>query len=793
MNWRLSALFAAGLAATASAQEVPGVEGPTNGPALGDGPHAIATTTAAEGRLVPAAKTLTLPTLDAQPLLAEDALIAATPSVKADPRLAVSRWFHEIQAPRRLVPGGRGVATTSDRSLTWSAEISSGGAVGVRLHVSRFQLPEGATLVVYNAADPSEAYGPFTGGGPRDTGAFFLPTVFGDTARVEIRVPARAVGKPVLFSIDRAVHRYRERALGMEDPRVGVPTKAGTCENDVACDASYVQDVARAVATMEISASDGNVYLCSGALLNDSDTTTQVPYFLTAHHCLSTQIDATNTEFYFDFRAATCGGVAPKLSSVPRVSGATLLATSSTSDFTFMRLAGTLPTNRFFCGWSAGLQTVGEAIVGVHHPEGLKMSISYGSLLSPDGNFHRVQWTDGVTAPGSSGSPLFNPQKQVIGQLYGGSSSCSFQSGVDEYGRFDKTYASVKQWLGSGGTGSTDDGYDPGDDAIAGARPLDVTFYDQSEAHSLSRTDLADWYSLDLSAGGRYRIFSTSPGGDDVQATLYSDVLGTNVAASDDNSGGSDQFSIDFSPTVTQTYYLKVSTVQAAASAEYSIYWLEVRPTDVKPPAPVRSLRKSVSGMLVNLRWADAARNESGYYVELSVDGGANWTRVGELPQGANSFSHDPGPGKRLYRVGAWNAGPTIRWKQIAATVVDPNELDASDPTDDAGSGATQLPSAVGGLTPTHTLSRSDSGDWYKVDLVGGKTYVFQTTGTGDPYGQLFADSAGLDLLASNDNAGAGRNFRIAYTAPRTATYWLEVSQAVPDAVFSYVLAWRQK
>src|SRR6185295_1621907 len=163
----------------------------------------------------------------------------------------------------------------------------------------------------------------------------------------------------------------------------------------------------------------------------------------TAHHCIGTEYEANHTEFYFDYRAATCGGVAPKLSSVPRVNGATLLATSSSSDYTLLKLTGALPANRFFCGWTGGRQNTGEAVVGVHHPGGTKMSISYGTLLDPDGSFHQVQWSSGVTAPGSSGSPLFNPQKQVIGQLYGGSSSCSLRNGIDEYGRFAKTYTWV--------------------------------------------------------------------------------------------------------------------------------------------------------------------------------------------------------------------------------------------------------------------------------------------------------------------------------------------------------------
>jgi hypothetical protein len=792
LNRSLSALCVAVLAATAVAQDLPGAEGPSTGPRLGDGPHEIATTTSAARRFVLPARRVALAPLDATPLLDEDALVASMPALKIAPRVAVTRWFHELRAPRRLVAGASGVASMPDGSLVWTAEISSPGAVGVRLHVSRLELPEGATLVVLNAADSSEAYGPFTGGGPRGAGERFLPTVFGDTARVEISVPRESTRAPILFSVDRAAHRYRERAAGMEDLRVGVPTKSGTCENDVVCDANYVQDVARGVATMEISATDGAVYLCSGALLNDSDPATSIPYFLTAHHCISTEYDANHTEFYFDYRAATCGGAAPKLSSVPRVSGATLLATSSTSDYTLLRLTGALPANRFFCGWSAGRQNTGESVVGVHHPGGAKMSISYGTMLDPDGNFHQVQWSSGVTAPGSSGSPLFNPQKQVIGQLYGGSSSCSFRSGIDEYGRFDRTYASLRTWLGDAPTTSNDDGNDPLDDTLAGATELVPTYFDQSHGpHSLSKTDTADWFSMFLVGGAHYRFFST--GVDDVQAVLYADQLASVVAASDDDGGGSGQFSIDFVPTESATYFLKVSTPVSGSAAEYTLYFTQVRQNLLRPPAPVRGLRKALAGSIVKLHWLDAARNEAGYYVDISENDGQSWTRAGELPRNSRAFSHDPGPGHRLYRVGAWNESGTVRWRQVAVTIVDPNQLDALDPTDDLGDNATVLSPADAGLTPTHTLSRADAEDWYQIDLVAGASYMFQTTGTGDTYGEIFADPAGDELLAYNDDAGAGRNFRIWFRPPASATYWVRVSPRVDGSVLSYALQWRKR
>ena len=52
----------------------------------------------------------------------------------------------------------------------------------------------------------------------------------------------------------------------------------------------------------------GGTFVCTGTLLNDSDDKTFIPYFLTAHHCLSLETEANDAEFYFDYRASTCDG-----------------------------------------------------------------------------------------------------------------------------------------------------------------------------------------------------------------------------------------------------------------------------------------------------------------------------------------------------------------------------------------------------------------------------------------------------------------------------------------------------
>src|SRR5262249_33582189 len=95
---------------------------------------------------------------------------------------------------------------------------------------------------------------------------------------------------------------------------------------------------------------DGGGFACTGGLLNDKPGS-GTPYLLTANHCFPTQASASSLQVSWDDAPASCNGTAPALDSLPQSNGATLLATSLKSDFTFVKLAS-VPANRFFLGWT---------------------------------------------------------------------------------------------------------------------------------------------------------------------------------------------------------------------------------------------------------------------------------------------------------------------------------------------------------------------------------------------------------------------------------------------------------
>ena len=67
-------------------------------------------------------------------------------------------------------------------------------------------------------------------------------------------------------------------------------------------------------------------------------------------------------------------------------------------------------------------------------------------------------WELGVTEPGSSGSPLFDQEGRIIGQLYGGGAACSgtndngaleFQKSWSFMGRSWNIFNKIKRLVGS--------------------------------------------------------------------------------------------------------------------------------------------------------------------------------------------------------------------------------------------------------------------------------------------------------------------------------------------------------
>ena len=355
--------------------------------------------------------------------------------------------------------------------------------MGLRLGVLVKSLPASATLRFY-AQGAAKAYSipaqevldaltrNRAAGDSSDAGrTYWAPMVEGTEATLEIELPAQVATAGVEIAIPRISHLF---SSPLSEAKSGNTAKAGfsgvsSCEVDVACDPNYAIE-SNAVARMSF-VDRGTAYWCTGTLVNDA-AGSGTPYFLGANHCISTQAEASSLETRWFYRARSCGGSTVDGNYTTRTGGAELLYANASTDTSFMRLLATPPTGAVFAGWSVAIPRLGSAAAALHHPQGSRQAISSGLIESfkscsslsaqslgfscsasdqANGNFVNAQFSSGATEEGSSGAPLFETignGHYLVGQLYGGDSSCSQPNGSNIFARFDVAYnIALRQWL----------------------------------------------------------------------------------------------------------------------------------------------------------------------------------------------------------------------------------------------------------------------------------------------------------------------------------------------------------
>lgn len=387
------------------------------------------------------------------------------------------------QAPRYAIP--HEVHLTPDTDGTWEEFIDDGGvvrsvwrlsltcenAVSMNLGFSDFWLPRGGTLFVYSP-DMSSIVRPFTETDNADHHQLWTPPVAGNTIVIELSVPKDSTRdvRLTVGSINAGYRRFMEIAAIVD-------AKSGSCNVDTVCSQG---DLWRNEIPSVAVISTGGSTFCTGSMLNNVRQN-QTPYFLTAYHCSVTSSNAASLVCFWNYENSTCrtpgstaSGSAGNGQLTQFNTGATFRAAYSASDFTLVQLsAAPNPAWKVsFAGFDArAVETTSN--IAIHHPNtdekrisfdnNASTTTSYNSSTSPgDGTHLRIgAWELGTTEPGSSGSPVFNQNHQVVGQLHGGSASCTSITN-DFYGRLSTSWlgggtaaTQLKAWLDPDNTGTT--------------------------------------------------------------------------------------------------------------------------------------------------------------------------------------------------------------------------------------------------------------------------------------------------------------------------------------------------
>ena len=363
-------------------------------------------------------------------------------------------------------------ADLPDGGRIWRLSIFCPNALSVNLLFDKFWIPDGAKFFVYSI-DRKQSIGavtsPNTFSTKDDIQGFATGLVYGDRTILEYYLP-KGVKDVGVISVAFVVHGYRYIQLPEEYSKdYG---NSGGCHVNVNCsDGQNWQDEKNAVAVMLIN----GIRWCTGSLINTTANDHR-PLFLTANHCLisyDAESDSTTNltwfTFYWDYESPGCTSLSDPTGST--TTGAKIVANNKISDFALLRLSQD-PLEKaltpYYLGWDRS-GSAGTGGVGIHHPNGdIKKISTYGITPSStyyefipvyvNGDHWRVTWSAGVTEKGSSGSPLINNNKKIIGQLHGGLSYCidSLKYGPNEsdwYGKFSVS------WTGNAPPASQDPKY----------------------------------------------------------------------------------------------------------------------------------------------------------------------------------------------------------------------------------------------------------------------------------------------------------------------------------------------
>ncbi len=355
----------------------------------------------------------------------------------------------------------------------WMFRFKTANALAVNVYFDNLYLPQGSSLFLY-PTDRSMVEGPFTTNDCNNHGRFGTGEVFGDEAILEYYQPAGVISEANIGlygfgHLYNYVHDYRSEMRG---------GGSAACEVDVNCPEGSEWTKERDAVVRLTLVDGGDQFLCSGSMVNTTAMDCR-NYLLTAFHCCVgiSDADLLLCVVRFNYERSLCGtGSAPtrNRTGVIKHADSNDGGGDTGSDFALFEVEDAIPSNWpvYYAGWDAS-GTTPQSGVGIHHPSGdiKKISTTDGFVTSGWGasNTHwRLQWIEtttnwGVTEGGSSGSPVFDQDHRIVGQLTGGGSCCTTNgcgqgtgpTADDYYGKMSKNWSGnpnatnqkLKVWL----------------------------------------------------------------------------------------------------------------------------------------------------------------------------------------------------------------------------------------------------------------------------------------------------------------------------------------------------------
>ena len=337
-----------------------------------------------------------------------------------------------------------GEQTEVTRHVTYAGtartEFTYPGASYVKVHFSRMLLRPGDWVTVSDPkneqsytyhADPRLVRLPTDSPSTDDGDGFWAMSINGESAVVTLHktLPDPGLGTFGL-DVDRVAHGFTssEKATREANERkaAGGRYPESVCGNDDSQDAVCYQtsDPVAYAHSLPVAR-----LLINGTTLCTAWRVTSDDRMLTNNHCLGSQSDVSNTEVWFNYQCASCGGNDPE--DVTKVPGDQLLRTGERLDYTLFTVGDFASIQRFgYLGLDLSKPRSGEQVYIPQHPEGEPTKLSIASDQDPnstcqvddpvmDGNGHDTDTGYRCdTEPGASGSPVIDSRTNRVIALH---------------------------------------------------------------------------------------------------------------------------------------------------------------------------------------------------------------------------------------------------------------------------------------------------------------------------------------------------------------------------------------
>jgi|SRR5579871_478639 len=351
--------------------------------------------------------------------------------------------------------------TTAGGERIWRVALRSRGAQAIRLEFRDFSIGAGKLWL----HDGSTIAGPYTGRGIYGDGHFWSEAIFSESVILEYEpAPGTPETATPPFHIRNLAHRaIRVAPRSVTDtPQAAVADTADFCHLDPNCYPDW--QPAMSMVAQLLFEDSGLEYFCSGSAIATRDDSFK-PYLLTAGHCIHSEDAARTLETFWTYQTSSCGGSPPDRQNSTKSSlGAHLIGSGGIEDGDYsLVLLRDLPSGVTFAGWDTSDPAASSSVTGMHHPNGSWKRISFGNRvgdasaeldggIAPANLYLQVQWAQGRTEPGSSGSPLFSSPGVIVGTLTYGPyspemSACEISPSIDGYGRFSNTYYHLSDYF----------------------------------------------------------------------------------------------------------------------------------------------------------------------------------------------------------------------------------------------------------------------------------------------------------------------------------------------------------